>query len=1459
MYKYYQNIFIFFMTVILIITYSFEVKSIDLCKDRGLLIWSIPLNTQDIGLDPEEVFLRPEYRLKHPLQDIDNRLHIALSPDGETSIRADAKKGKNNLVSITFEQLEEPGIAHACLSMQVYLSKSFDFATAGTALGWGLWGGIGRNDSGGVPPELQEGWTVRNVTNGRYGSKIYSYHLNRTGIRYINKCFPHGCLFGNTSTSTGPLIPGKWIQINLELKLNDFSKTNGFAKMWIDGELKANYQSLVFRSKENDWLIRGIQFTDMWGGNAKDPKNFSPKNQAIYYKGYELYNLDGDADTCTNSQAGVSRNANGTHGECVVEAFDRNEQVIKAEVAIDVQTLALDDAIKIFNDEEDVIRVLGGGVNPQNEPLSLIEDFVDVVVGVAAPIRPLDNDSAPEGGELTLVGYSLPVLGDLHLAEDKQSFIYKAASAGNDSFVYVVRDNHGRIARSNVNIDIAEVKTTPQPQTDFIQTNKDIPVTFNVLNNDSESDSGNLTIVGFSVPDFGSIKINPDQTLLYTPFAGIEGMDEFTYTVRNSTGGMANARVFITISDTGDTFTNGFSNRRRIVVPRQTDNALAAENHVFLIALTDPDLRSQAEGGRLRSAQGYDLRFETQQGSVLDHDVEALDLTTGELRAWVRLPNWDLTKSVQILLYYDNAAVIQNTANPSAVWQGYLGRWNSTSGMDSSGNSRDLTVKDVAAGELVGPAGDYDGNAVMTLANSTFQSGLSALTVQAIVKADASIVGTNAGILTEGSITGSDSSAGITLQYLASSASGVDNVVHFKARSSDGNAFVLSSGDRHTSEMQVIHGTWKAGEIPKLFLDGEFETSSANSDARTGDTVATGPFFIGTGPRNSAIGGWKGLIDEVRLTNRVLHPLVIASEATNIATPELFYGIGARELPGDQERSVVAVPFRVAVMADDTVNIPVLDETIDPDVGHSFTIDSVGRPSNGNASVIDSLVRYEPNSGFSGTDQFSYSITDGSRTVTGLIKIEVEQPQPQSFDPVLPNGKRVLLLNATAKRTLFASTDTLQSVLNSALPGDHVVLRNGNYSSFSMRRSGTEQDPIVIVAENPQGAVLTGQVSVTGSWLKFDQLAVRGGGHFEAFSPASNLRFDRSVFEDNVNSGIRLWPGVVNVRVSRCVGRNGREFFIYADIDTPAPPGGPQFVHIDHSYFTGYNTKSTIRLGDTSHPNRAFELNAVVEYNYFDTNTGHRELIVGKSSRNWVRHNTIVGGSRGDIAIRQGSYWNVYGNYLIGAGGITVVATDNNVYNNYIASGTRGIWLMSGDNTWDETTDQRPIYDRSERCVIANNTIILSDRTSEGAGIGANFGQINNPATECDIVNNLVLRLSGSAPLISRTVETANRFANNLVSANSGYTGSGVTVANPQLQLSGGVYRPTSNSPTRGVGAEIKSYGPTNLTIVDDIKGGLRGSPFDIGAEQFSTAEPKIPKIEFEDVGVAVIDPYQTD
>ncbi len=68
-------------------------------------------------------------------------------------------------------------------------------------------------------------------------------------------------------------------------------------------------------------------------------------------------------------------------------------------------------------------------------------------------------------------------------------------------------------------------------QDDPVSTNEDTPVVINVLANDSDANGDAISVVSTTQPSNGSVVINPNGTLTYTPNANFHGADSFTYVV----------------------------------------------------------------------------------------------------------------------------------------------------------------------------------------------------------------------------------------------------------------------------------------------------------------------------------------------------------------------------------------------------------------------------------------------------------------------------------------------------------------------------------------------------------------------------------------------------------------------------------------------------------------------------------------------------------------------------------------------------------------------------------------------------------------------------------------------------------------------------------------------------------------------------------------------------------------
>ena len=163
----------------------------------------------------------------------------------------------------------------------------------------------------------------------------------------------------------------------------------------------------------------------------------------------------------------------------------------------------------------------------------------------------LNNDTDMDG---TLVpGSVVVVTAPAHGTAQVQangSILYTPTAdyRGPDSLTYRVSDNDGGV--SNEATLTLLVNSPPVALDDIVETIRNVPVTINVLANDSDSDGtlvpGTVTIV--TQPTSGTATVNANGTVRYVPATGYAGADFFTYTVRDDIGSTSNvARVDISV------------------------------------------------------------------------------------------------------------------------------------------------------------------------------------------------------------------------------------------------------------------------------------------------------------------------------------------------------------------------------------------------------------------------------------------------------------------------------------------------------------------------------------------------------------------------------------------------------------------------------------------------------------------------------------------------------------------------------------------------------------------------------------------------------------------------------------------------------------------------------------------------------------------------------------------------
>lgn len=111
-----------------------------------------------------------------------------------------------------------------------------------------------------------------------------------------------------------------------------------------------------------------------------------------------------------------------------------------------------------------------------------------------------------------------------------------------------IADNDGTITPPS--------NSSPIAQNDSATTLEGTPVTIAVLGNDTDPDGDTVSVTVVGNPANGTIVLNSDNTVEYTPNENYTGGDSFTYTISDGLGGTDTATVNIVVSADINTFTD---------------------------------------------------------------------------------------------------------------------------------------------------------------------------------------------------------------------------------------------------------------------------------------------------------------------------------------------------------------------------------------------------------------------------------------------------------------------------------------------------------------------------------------------------------------------------------------------------------------------------------------------------------------------------------------------------------------------------------------------------------------------------------------------------------------------------------------------------------------------------------------------------------------------------------------
>ena len=159
----------------------------------------------------------------------------------------------------------------------------------------------------------------------------------------------------------------------------------------------------------------------------------------------------------------------------------------------------------------------------------------------------------PDGDPLTYSLNSIPTSGTVVVNADG-TFTYTPDTGyvGPDSFTVLVSDGLGGTAVSTVAITI--VNRPPLAQNLNLTTNKNTPINGQIVATDPDGDT--LTYALNSPPASGTVTVNPNGSLTYTPNPEFAGTDSFTVLVTDANGATAISTVTVQVNNRPPTTQN---------------------------------------------------------------------------------------------------------------------------------------------------------------------------------------------------------------------------------------------------------------------------------------------------------------------------------------------------------------------------------------------------------------------------------------------------------------------------------------------------------------------------------------------------------------------------------------------------------------------------------------------------------------------------------------------------------------------------------------------------------------------------------------------------------------------------------------------------------------------------------------------------------------------------------------
>ena len=194
-------------------------------------------------------------------------------------------------------------------------------------------------------------------------------------------------------------------------------------------------------------------------------------------------------------------------------------------------------------------------VTPENDPPVAVVDAVTTLEDTPLEnINVLANDIDVDGDTLTVLEVSSAEGAEVTLNDDGTvNYLPNVNFNGVDTITYSVSDALGGVTTGELKISVEAVNDAPVvtgEQVNAVQ-NESIDA-IAVLLNDEDPDGNPLSVEAAVAGNGGTVEINEDGTLKYTPAPDFVGEETLTYTVIDGQGGRVEGQVTVSVASLDD-------------------------------------------------------------------------------------------------------------------------------------------------------------------------------------------------------------------------------------------------------------------------------------------------------------------------------------------------------------------------------------------------------------------------------------------------------------------------------------------------------------------------------------------------------------------------------------------------------------------------------------------------------------------------------------------------------------------------------------------------------------------------------------------------------------------------------------------------------------------------------------------------------------------------------------------